>query len=57
MFPMILKNVVKCIWMILVRSLTEGRLINLKEVLKKNGFEVYKEEIWDIFSYIEARKK
>jgi hypothetical protein len=43
--------------MILVRSLTEGRLINLKEVLKENGFEVYKEEIWDIFFYIEARKK
>ena len=40
-----------------VRSLTEGRLNNLKEVLLENSFEVYKEELWDIFSYIEARKK
>jgi hypothetical protein len=40
-----------------VRSLTEGRLSNLKEILTENGFDVYKEELWDIFSCIEARKK
>ena len=40
-----------------VRSLTEGRLPNLKQELTENGFDLYKEELWDIFSFIEARKK
>ena len=40
-----------------VRSLTEGRLNKLKEVLLENGFDLYKEELWDIFAYLEARKK
>jgi len=40
-----------------VRSLTEGRLPNLKQELTENSFDIYKEELWDIFSYIETRKK
>ena len=40
-----------------VRSLREGRLNKLKDVLIENSFEIYKEELWYIFFYIETRKK
>ena len=40
-----------------IRSLTKGRLSNLKQELTENSFDIYKEELWDIFSYIETRKK
>ena len=39
------------------RSMNEGSLQNLKSELGKNDFDIYKEEQWDIFSYIEARKR
>jgi SAM-dependent methyltransferase len=39
------------------RSLTEGRLSKLKEVLLENNFDLYKEEQFDLFTYMEARKR
>ena len=38
-------------------SIEEGRLVNLKQILYENGFDIYKEEQFDLFSYIEARKR
>ena len=38
-------------------SIEEGRLVNLKQILYENGFDIYKEEQFDLFSYIEVRKR
>ncbi|HXS60394.1 MAG TPA: methyltransferase domain-containing protein [Candidatus Sulfopaludibacter sp.] len=40
-----------------VNAIEEGRLFRLKEILSENSFDIYKEEQWDVFFYIEARKR
>jgi hypothetical protein len=34
----------------------EGRLYNLRDVLRQEGFEIYKEEQGGEFTFLEARK-
>ena len=39
------------------RSLTEGRLSTLRNILRDQGFDIRKDEPWDVFTYIEAIKE
>jgi Hypothetical methyltransferase len=38
-------------------SLTEGRLSTLRDIIRDQGFDIHKDEPWDVFTYIEAIKQ
>jgi hypothetical protein len=38
-------------------SLTEGRLSTLRDIIREQGFDIHKDEPWDVFTYIEAIKQ
>jgi SNF2 family DNA or RNA helicase len=54
----------RCLWnegvLLIVETsnaLTEGRLFDVRQVLKTQGFSILKEEERDVFTFIEARKE